>query len=330
MPKYSVILPVCHGGEFLKQALVSLNNVSSPTGGHEVLVVGDKKAINKISVYGCDQAKLRIVESQGKRSEILNAACAAARGSVWVFADDDCVFPSDWLINVEKSLNENPEALVIGGTDSLAAGASGFDLALDVVLNSFLGTGGTRTDQRMKCGEYYPKLWNMIVIAAAAKKVTLDILCAKLIYDPTLFVHEDVDLVKRIKKQGGKVVFAPYVRVEHSRDTTYTEFVKRNKLMARISGQKGIHRAAHLALAAAFGGIPLSIIASVMFPMLKILFVLIYGFYILAAFATGVKGAVEKRRMILVMLVPALIVSMHFARAAGYVSLSEFQNGEAK
>jgi GT2 family glycosyltransferase len=267
----------------------------------------------------------QIIYCGGKRSDILNAACASANGSVWVFADDDCVFLSDWLINIERSLLEHSDAFVLGGSDILAAGASGFDIALDVVLNSWMGTGWTRSDRRMKCGNYYPKLWNMTVIAAAAKKVALDGSDGVLIFDPALSVHEDVELAERIKKRGGKVAYAPYVRVEHSRDTTYASFVKRNMAMARICRQLGIHRAPHLALATA---VVLGVVSLILSP-LKIAFIFALGLYLLAALMTGIKAAVEKKRAILVMLVPALIVSMHFTRAVGYVSSSNLQYGEA-
>jgi len=64
--------------------------------------------------------------------------------------------------------------------------------------------------------------------------------------------------------------------------------------------------------------------------ILKDFFCFIYGLDILAALMTGVKGAVEKKRLILVMLVPSLIVSIHFARTtAGYISSLNFRCGEA-
>ena len=328
-PRYSVIIPVCHGGLFLAEAVKSLAIVNSPQGGFEVIIAGQKDMMNGIAEFDFAGLGWQIIYCGGKRSDILNAACASANGSVWVFADDDCVFLSDWLINIERSLLEHSDAFVLGGSDILAAGASGFDIALDVVLNSWMGTGWTRSDRRMKCGNYYPKLWNMTVIAAAAKKVALDGSDGVLIFDPALSVHEDVELAERIKKRGGKVAYAPYVRVKHSRDTTYASFVKRNMAMARICRQLGIHCAPHLALATAVSGVPVLGVASLILSPLKIAFIFALGLYLLAALMTGIKAAVEKKRAILVMLVPALIVSMHFARAVGYVSSSNLQCGEA-
>jgi hypothetical protein len=319
IPKFSVILPVCHGGKFLTQALATLACMSSPPAGLEVIVAGEKQAISDLSVFDSGQAKLRIVESEGNRSEVLNAACAAARGSVWVFADDDCVFPADWLLNVQRSLIAHPDAAVLGGVDILVPGAGVFDLALDEVLKSFLGTGGARQDGVVSVGRYYPKLWNMTVLADAAKQAALDAPYPKLIFDPSLNVHEDVDLSQRISAHGGKVVYAPDVRVGHCRDTNFTSFLKRNLCMAQVCRRLGIHRTAHLALVALVAGISLLGVVSLASPMIEPVFLFTVLVYATAVFLTGIKGAVNKKHAVLLLLVPALLMALHVARATGYI-----------
>jgi GT2 family glycosyltransferase len=319
MIKYSVILPVCHGGKFLTQALVTLANVTFPPGGFEVIIAGEKQAVSGLSDFNSDQAQLRIVENEGNRSEILNAACIAARGSVWVFADDDCAFPDDWLLTIEDALIAHPDAVVLGGVDILAPGAGVFDLALDEVLNSFAGTGGVRRGSRIRAGRYYPKLWNMIVLADAAKQVVLDAAHQRLIFDPSLCVHEDVDLSQRITASGGKVVYAPDVRVWHCRDTNFASFFKRNMLMAQICRRLVIHRGAHLTLVALVMGLPAMGIASLAVPTLMTVFVFMAAIYGIAVSVAGVKGAVKKKRVVLTGLIPALIAALHVARVAGYL-----------
>lgn len=319
IPKFSVILPVCHGGRFLTQALASLARVSSPRDGFEVLVAGKIDGMINLSVFDSDQAELRMVVSEGTRSAMLNAACAAARGTVWVFADDDCVFPADWLVNVEQSLITHPDAAVLGGVDILVPGAGVFDLALDEVLNSFLGTGGARQDGVVRVGRYYPKLWNMTVLTDAAKQAALDASQQELIFDPSLSVHEDVDLTTRISARGGKVVYAPDVRVGHCRDTNFTSFFKRNLDMAQICRRRGIHRTAHSALVALMIGLPVMGVASLVVEALKVFFLSAVGVYAAAVVLTGIKGAVKKKRAVLTGWIPVLIVSLHVARAVGYM-----------
>jgi GT2 family glycosyltransferase len=321
-PRYSVILPVCHGGEFLAEAARSLAVLRSPGGGFEVIIAGGKDKMKNMAGFDFTGYGWSLVECGGNRSEILNAACAGASGDVWVFSDDDCIFPPDWLAKIEKSIQENPDASVLGGADFLAPGSSGLDTALDIVLNSWMGNGGSRYNKRLKAGAYYPKLWNMTVMADAARSAALDYPdSSQRIFDPSLLVHEDVDLTERMKARGGKVVYTPDVCVRHHRDTTFVDFFKRNMEMARVCRQKGIHRFPHLLLAASLVGFPVLIALSLVVPAFKILFI-IYGLYIAAVAVTATRGAVLKRRAVLMILVPGLIVAMHMARAVGYIFAS--------
>ncbi len=89
-PKFSVIRPVCHGGSFLKKALMSLSHVIRPEGDFEVLIAGNSGETAQLSGQAT-LPNLRIVASEGNRSEALNAACALSRGTWWVFSDDDYV-----------------------------------------------------------------------------------------------------------------------------------------------------------------------------------------------------------------------------------------------
>lgn len=315
MPKFSVILPVCHGGSFLEKSLRSLSHVMRPEGDFEVLIAGNHDAMVRLSGQ-VTLSNFRMVESGGNRSEALNAACDVARGQYWVFSDDDCVFPSDWLLKIEQALTDFPDASVLGGSDILAMDAGDFDLALDVVLNSWIGTGGTRANRFFKAGRYYPKLWNMIVSAEAAKRVMTNKGC---IFDPSLPVHEDVDLIDRIEAQKGKVVYAPSVRVEHSRDTTFNAFFARNVAMAAVCRKAGIHRMSHLAMVIFFAGVVLLGIASFFSPQISRVFLWVAGVYTLSTVLTGIHGASKKKKFAILGIVPVLLFSLHLARVLGYV-----------
>jgi len=314
-PKFSVILPVCHGGSFLKKALMSLSHVIRPEGDFEVLIAGNSSETAKLSGHST-LPNLRILVSEGNRSEALNAACMLAHGTWWVFSDDDCVFPSDWLLKIEQALTYFPDASALGGSDILAMGAGDFDLALDVVLNSWIGTGGTRANRYYKAGRYYPKLWNMIVSADVAKRVVTDMGC---IFDPSLPVHEDVDLIDRIEAQNGKVVYAPSVRVEHSRDTNLKAFITRNMDMATVCRQANIHGIAHLAMAIFFAGVALLGIASFFSPRITPALLFMAGSYLVAVVLTAIYGAWAKKSLAVLMMVPVLLFSLHLARTFGYV-----------
>jgi hypothetical protein len=286
-----------------------------PEGGFEVLIAGST-AVKDCLSQEMKEAGWRFVACDGNRSEALNQAVYEARGAWWAFADDDCVFPSDWLLNLSKVLAESPSIAALGGSDVLSGETDGFALALDVVLNSWLGTGGIRTDWPIKTGRYYPKLWNMSVSAAAARSAAAH---SGQIFDPLLDVHEDVDLIERIRAQNGTVIHAPSVRVDHHRDTDFQSFFFRNMAMAAACGRKGIHRAPHLFLTALFAGIPLLFLCSSQAPALKPVACGLAGLYLLAALLTGIHGAWIKKRLSLVAAVPCVLFAMHLARVLGYL-----------
>ncbi len=316
---FSVILPVCHGGRFLESALSSLQNVTAPANGFEVIVSGTCEAAATFKRYA--GPGWWFVESRSNRSEALNAACKLAHGTWWVFSDDDCTFPSDWLLKIEQALTDFPDASALGGSDILAMGAGDFDLALDVVLNSWIGTGGTRANRYFKAGRYYPKLWNMIVSADVAKRVVTDMGC---IFDSSLTVHEDVDLIDRIEVQNGKVVYAPSVRVGHSRDTDFKAFFARNVAMAGVCRKVGIHRMPHFTMAVFFAGLALLGIASILSPRIMPVLLFMSGSYLAAVVLTAICGAWRKKTLSVLMMFPVLLISLHLARTFGYVFAARY------
>jgi len=317
--RYSVILPVCHGGVFLEKALLSLARLLSPAGSFEVIVAGDLEGEN-IQWPGAMAPKWKIINQTGNRSKALNAACAAAAGSIWVFSDDDCVFPPDWLLKIDDFMNRHPKAAAAGGADVLPQGATSFDVALDAVLNSWVATGGTRSDRLVKAGAYYPKLWNMAVRADAAGHSALEGQNGRLIFDPNLPVHEDVDLIDRIRRaKAGAILYAPEIVVEHSRDTTYAEFFKRNAAMARVSRQKKIHVQSHRMMSAALPGLLVLSLLSLWFDTARWALCAVLLGYSAMLLLPAVFGAWRKKRAQLLFWMPILLGSMHLARAVGYI-----------
>ena len=89
----SVIIPVCHGGIFLEEALLSLKAIDYPSERFEALIAAKQE----------DEESLRIAETEtaksffqarfltcphANRSKLLNEACSEAIGKFFVFGDD--------------------------------------------------------------------------------------------------------------------------------------------------------------------------------------------------------------------------------------------------
>ncbi len=324
---FTIIMPVCHGGRFLRTALSSIHGLDYPADRMEVLVTGaEEDAVSRGIVR--DEAVssgydiFHIPIARPSRAAMLNAACNVARGRVLVFADDDCVFLPDWLNRIEAALRQHTdiEIGILGGSDTHERDARPFNLALDYVFNSFIGTGGLRRGRGARVGKYYPKLWNMAVPRDIASQVALDASeGSPKIFDETLSVHEDVDLAERIEMKGRKIVFAPEVMVMHSRDTTLGSFIRRSFRMARIARSLGVHRLPHMLLMIfAVGLCALPLLSAVYQPM-KMLLWIVLGAYLTVLLISAAGGLKQTGKLSVFAFVPLLLMSLHFARGFGFM-----------
>ncbi|NIN55874.1 glycosyltransferase family 2 protein, partial [Hydrogenophaga sp.] len=131
--RFSVVLPVCHGGALLRQALESLRAMDYPRHAYEVIVAaapGQPEAERLVdeTCSGWPVRMRALRASRSGRSAQLNMACNAARGRVLAFTDDDCTPPPDWLRRIEQELARRPATAVLGGTDELSGTDGSFDV----------------------------------------------------------------------------------------------------------------------------------------------------------------------------------------------------------
>lgn len=332
--RFSVILPVCHGGIFLKNALRSLNKIDYPTELFEVLLaVQADDGVSKAITNGESshmKAKVTYIETDNKnRSAMLNLLINEAQGKILVFADDDCIFLPDWLNNIESVLAREHNAGVIGGQDIQAGNESSFNLALDYTFNSFIGTGGLRRGTGQRVGKYYPKLWNMAIprdIADSVAKKASD--GSAHVFDESLTVHEDVDLASRIEKSGKRIVYAPEMRVLHSRDTTLLSFILRNFDMARTARVIGVHVIPHTVLSLFALGMPGLLLFSGIIHPFRDIFIVVVSCYILLLLLAACGGFAHTKRLSVFAYVPVMLVSLHLARGLGFLFPLESEKAE--
>jgi len=316
----SVIIPVEHGGVFLAAAVSSASRMTEPEGGFEIIVgmpEGDQ-ASHEI-VRGA-HARALVAEARGtSHAAILNAACRAATGRVLVFADDDCVFPADWLLILERSLRDHPDAAMLGGLDRLPRSASSFAVALDVVLNSWAGSGRLRGGKGLGAAGYYPKLWGMAVLRERAMQVALDSPGGPCVFDERLGVMESADLAARFRAAGWSIVFDDGWVIEHHRDTDWLAFARRCWRMAAAARQLGTHRLANLLLAAWGVVLPSALLASAVFPATRAVVGGVAALYAIVLLATGLAGWVATGRAGVAWRVPLLLLEVHVVRGWGYM-----------
>ena len=324
MPTFSVIMPVCHGGQLLTKALTSLRRLEFPSAAMEVLVCAPEDDADSRAAVASEAMAvpfpMRYVPSgSAGRPAALNAACALASGAYLAFVDDDAFPEPDWLTRLQEVLEHEPNVGIVGGVDELVGGLGTFDLALDVILNSFLATGSCRRETGVRMGKYYPRLWNM----AMPRDLALEIAAMRgnrgQVFDQTLAVHEDVELGDRVHHLGKVLVFAAQARVIHRRRTTFLNMFRRDVDMARTCRALGLHRLPHRILLA---GALAVVVFALLTPFSRacgLALMLVAGVYVVLLAAVAVKGFVRTRRPAVLLFIPLLLTSLHAARVFGYI-----------
>jgi glycosyltransferase involved in cell wall biosynthesis len=322
----SVILPVCHSGRFLRKALHSLKSLTFQADKFEVLVAGrmDDEASLAIIKEEAEGAAIDIRYipcSSDRKAGFLTAACLSARGKYWIFTDDDCYFPPDWLERYAEVFAQDPRLGMIGGPDVLQPGASGFDRALDYVLKSPLVKGKfLRGFSQWSLVHYYPKLFNMGVSRDVAYEVArADEDGSLQVFDESLSVHEDVDLAKRIEAAGHSLVFKKKVRVSHFRDTNWRSFLARNFNLGKTCRKLKVHHLPQTLLALLVLGMGVSLLAGLLLGTLGGAVFLLPGAYALVLILSAMHGSLSTRSIGALFRIPGLMAGLHFSRGLGYL-----------
>ena len=325
-PGFSIIIPVYHGGEFLKRALKSALKLDASPGSTEVLVAGRREdeeaaAIVAEAASGAPFALRYLGADDSGRASFLNAACREARGDVLAFADDDCVLRPDWLARWRAILEESPVPALVGGSDELEPGASAFSLALEEVLHSPFITGSFPTTGPAPSARGHPRLFNM----ALPRRLALDAALAGpdgtvQVFDESLPGHEDLDLARRVERAGARVSLFPEVRVGHFRDTTWRGMLNWNFGLARAARALGVRIGPHLLLVGYFAGVIGFAAGALVWPPAAAALAALAAVYLLPVLAWAVFSGTRRRRFSTALLFPALLVPLHVARVAGYLT----------
>ena len=167
--------------------------------------------------------------------------------------------------------------------------------------------------------KYYPKLWNMAMPRQVALEIATKRGSRTQVFDETLTVYEDVDLADRVECLGKRLVFAPQARVSHCRETTFLKTLRRDFDMARACRVLRVHRLPHSMLVAAVLTALVLLVLTPLFSACGLALLVGLGIYALLLAAVAVQGFLRTHQPVVLLLIPALMVSLHAARAFGYI-----------
>ena len=229
--KYSIIIAVYNRLEEVKELLESAEKLEGDRRLFELLFVDDgskdgfKEFIEQYRSASGLQIRAIYQQNQGPGAA-RNYGMSKAQGEYFIFVDSDCMFPPQWLAEIEKAQNEHYYD-AFGGPDTCHLSFSPLLKAINYSMTSFIGTGGTRGNKK-HVGRFYPRSFNMGI--------------SRKVYDTIgdmggLRHGQDMDYSMRIYNAGFKVGLIADAYVYHKRRTSIPKFFRQifNWGVARIN-----------------------------------------------------------------------------------------------
>ena len=215
---FSIIIPNWNGAKFLPDCLRSLRRQTFDD--FETIVVDNGSEDESLEIVRKEFPEVRVLPLD--RNYGFAAACnrgaEEARGDVLVLLNNDTEADPEWLEEIERTLQEHPEA------GSIASKILLFDKR-NVIHSTgdMMGRDGIPINRGVweeDKGQYdlYQQVFSACGAAAAYRREMWEELGG---FDEDLFMYlEDVDLAWRAQLRGWKTVFAPRAKVYHRLSAT--------------------------------------------------------------------------------------------------------------
>jgi len=214
---FSFIIPVYNRPEEIKELLDSLLDVESLK-DHEIVIIEDGSSLSSVEIVKNFSNRLNIsyyIKENTGPGDSRNFGMKKAQGNYYIILDSDCLLPTDYLVNVVKSLDKE-YVDCFGGPDAAHESFSNLQKAIDFTMTSFITTGGIRGNKR-SVDEFQPRSFNM-GLSKQAFEATKGF--------GNIHPGEDPDLSIRLKKLGYKTKLIPEAYVFHKRRISWSKFYK--------------------------------------------------------------------------------------------------------
>jgi len=216
-PAVSVVVPVRNGEATIGRLLESLLEVDYDRGKVEVIVVDGKSTDRTREIVAKYPVKLLTEEGRGLNAA-RNTGIRNSRGEIIAFTDSDCLVPNNWIRKIVENFGDSQVGCVGGnvkgyGDDLLSRYA---DNSLMHVMRSFKERVVL---DMIKLFFNYPAGCNMAFRRSSIEKVGY--------FNETLmYGADDIELVERVGKAGGKIVLDPEALILHKHRSTLRELLK--------------------------------------------------------------------------------------------------------
>ena len=215
--KYSFIVPVYNRPDEIDELLESILRFET-NASFEVLVIEDGSTITCEHIIDKYINKLNIsyyFKPNSGPGMSRNYGMERAKGEYFIILDSDCILPCNYLESVDNYLSSN-KVDFFGGPDKAHESFSDIQKAINIVMTSFLTTGGIRGGTE-NLGKFQPRSFNMGISKDAF-----------LVTNGFGKIHpgEDPDLSIRLWEMGYKSALIKDAFVYHKRRINWEKFYK--------------------------------------------------------------------------------------------------------
>ena len=215
--QYSFIIPVFNRPKEIDELLQSLVELKTDI-KFEVVIVEDGSTITSKTVidnYIIDLNISYFLKKNTGPGDSRNYGMRHAKGNYFIILDSDCILPSHYLNEVDKSLKTN-YVDCFGGPDTAHKSFSNLQKAIDFSMTSFITTGGIRGHKK-SIDKFQPRSFNMGI----SKEAFLSSGGFGNIHP-----GEDPDLTIRLWGLGYKTSLITKAFVYHKRRVSWKSFYK--------------------------------------------------------------------------------------------------------
>lgn len=320
-PDVSVIIPCRNEAETITLLLDALYNQGYPREQMEVIVadgMSQDATRQRIAEYQSQHPSLLIKVVDNTQQTIpaaLNRAIEASAGEYVIRLDAHSIPSQNYVARSVQGLRDDLGENIGGVWDVAPQNDTPIAKAIAASAAHPLAVGGAKyrfTDQAA---------YVETVPFGAWKRSTLQALGG---YDESLLTNEDYELNTRLTQQGGRIYLDPQIRSVYFARADLPGLARqywrygywKAQMLKRYPGSLKLRQALPPLLVS---GLAVLLILSLAIKGLWPLFLLAAGLYIIVLLGIGIQIAIQKKVIIMIPLVAAATLSMHFAWGTGFL-----------
>ena len=213
--EYSFIIPVFNRPDEILELLESFKKLEFDR-AYEIVIVEDGSTKPSKNVIDKFQMELNITyffKPNTGPGDSRNFGMQRASGNYFIILDSDCILPSHYLLEVDKSLKSD-YVDCFGGPDAAHPNFTRLQKAISFSMTSFLTTGGIRGNKR-SVDKFQPRSFNMGISKEAFYRTK---------GFGNIHPGEDPDLTIRLWQLNFRTKLIPKAFVYHKRRISWSKF----------------------------------------------------------------------------------------------------------